>query len=91
MIDDAEREHLRRELAAIEAYRRSRPKLLASRQPRRCAMPVGYTRRPWGTFEKTVEFGPGQGGTVRLIRSASGRLLRVERSKKAQALRKPRP
>lgn len=91
MIDDAEREHLRRELAAIEAYRRGQVRM-RQRWPKRCntrsrnCLPDGYTHRPWGTFAKIVEFEPGQGGTVVLIRSASGKLLRVERTKRALSL-----
>ena len=53
----------------------------------------GYVRRADGDYEKRCEFlerGRKREQTYcieRLIRSASGRLLRVERSKRAQALR----
>ena len=53
---------------------------------------LGYTRRDDGTFAKTVTFGWGvtkkHTATETLVRSRSGRLLRVERSARAIALSK---
>jgi hypothetical protein len=47
---------------------------------------AGYVSRPSGVWAKTVRFGPPLCCAETLVRSASGRLLRVERSKRAQAL-----
>jgi hypothetical protein len=52
----------------------------------------GYTRRADGTYAKTVEFVEQRGGMLdtkcveTLVRSRSGRLLRVERTKRALSL-----
>lgn len=92
MIDDAEREHLRREAEAIEAYQCS-VWLQLTASPFR-GLPAGYTRRPDGTFAKPVIFAKmavvENGQTRRvclketLVRSQNGRLLRVERSAEAK-------
>ncbi len=57
-------------------------------------LPRGYVRRPDGTCAKAVEFAvhdAGDGfGTERetLVRSATGKLLRVERSGRVQTKRR---
>ncbi len=57
-------------------------------------LPAGYTRRPDGTYAKTVTFTAPRangvierGGTETLVRSPSGRLLRVERGKRVERQR----
>ena len=48
----------------------------------------GYTRRPDGTYARTVEIMGSQGGRSRstdtLVRDGKGRLLRVEHSRRAR-------
>lgn len=51
---------------------------------------AGYVRREDGTFAREVKFGaPGTScnATETLVRSATGKLLRVERSARAEARR----
>ncbi len=53
-------------------------------------LPAGYTSRTDGTYEKRVEWvqrGRNWVAPVTLVRSLSGRLLRVERGKRALAQR----
>ncbi len=55
--------------------------------------PIGYVRRADGLFEKRVEWvqrGRNWVAPATLVRSPSGRLLRVERGKRALAQRERR-
>jgi len=53
-------------------------------------MPTGYARRADGTYARTITFAfgsrPSNRAVETLVRSASGRLLRVERTKRALSL-----
>ena len=48
---------------------------------------AGYVRRPDGTLARTVRFGSPSNATETLVRSSTGKLLRVERSGRALARR----
>ncbi len=55
-------------------------------------LPTGYVRRPDGLFEKRVEWvqrGRNWVAPATLVRSRTGRLLRVERTRNALSRRAP--